>query len=66
MGTWYEIPDGGLSKSARKQLKQLRKARLAARKDARSGNPAKRHPALRAVAVATEAISLVYRREARR
>lgn len=62
----YSVAEADLTRQGRGQLKQLRKARSAARKDARSGNPAKRYPALRAIAVATAAVGAVYPREAAR
>lgn len=49
---------------AAEQVAKLQTARRNARVEARSGNPAKRYPAKRAMALAAALIRQVYRRDA--
>jgi hypothetical protein len=55
-----------LAGDAAEQVEKLRTARRNARLEARSGNPAKRYPARRAVALANALIRKIYVREVSR
>lgn len=60
------LTDKPLRRSAAGQVKKLRTIRRNARKDARSGNPAKRFPAQHAMRRAAALIRGIYIREASR
>ena len=53
-----------LAADAAEQVEKLRTVRRNARIESRSGNPAKRYPAKRAMALAAALIRQVYRRDA--